>query len=140
MNPSKIENAVERLERNLPIRHNQTQLPASLCQLHQRILRFFLENQIAPRTGDLDDVNDWQAAIDQLAAEHIIVVDDTGAITGAYPFVNEVRDFRVTTNYGTVNAMCAFDALAVSTMFDIATLIESSCRLSAAPPALHWMP
>ena len=130
MNLSKIENAVERLERNLPIRHNQTRLPESLRQLHRWILRYFLENGVAPGAGDLGDVDDWQGGIDRLAAEHIIVVDDRSAITGAYPFSNEAREFRVITNYGAVNAMCAFDALAVSSMFAIPTLIESCCRLS----------
>jgi hypothetical protein len=130
MNLSKIENAVERLERNLPIRHNQARLPESLRRLHRWILRYFLENGVAPGTGDLGDVDDWQGGIDRLAAEHIIVVDDKGAITGAYPFINEGRGFRVITNCGAVNAMCAFDALAVSSMFAIPTLIESCCRLS----------
>lgn len=58
------------------------------------------------------------------------MLDDAGAITGAYPFVNEAREFRVITSYGPANAMCAFDAFAVSSMFALPTLIESSCRLS----------
>jgi hypothetical protein len=133
MDLSKIENAVERLERNLPIRHNQTRLPESLRQLHQWILRYFLENGAAPSAADMADVDDWQGGVDRLAAEHIIVVDDKGAITGAYPFINEAREFRVITNYGAVNAMCAFDALAVSSMFTMPTLIESHCHLSEQP-------
>lgn len=130
MDLSKIENAVERLERNLPIRHNQTRLSESLRQLHRSILRYFLKNGNAPGAGDLGVVEDWQGAVDRLAAEHIIVVDDRGAISGAYPFTNEAREFRIITDYGAVNAMCAFDALAVSSMFALPTLIESCCRLS----------
>ena len=89
MDRTKIENAIERLEQNLPIRHNQTCLPAHLRQLHQSILRYYLEHGSAPVAGDLDPVQDWDSGVERLAAEHIIVLDDMGDIMGAYPFVNE---------------------------------------------------
>ena len=130
MDQTKIENAIERLEQNLPIRQNQTCLPATLRQLHQSILRYYLELGKAPLASDLDLVQDWNSGVEQLAAEHIIVLDDRGEITGAYPFVNESRNFRVITEYGPVNAMCAFDALAVSSMFGLPTRIESYCHVS----------
>ena len=130
MNEVKIESAAERLERNLPIRYNQTRLDEPLRRLHQWILRYYLERGMAPDEGDPRTVDDWRSGIDRLAAEHIIVVDDSGAITGAYPFVDEVRGFRLCTLHGAVNAMCAFDALAVSSMFGIPVRIESRCRLS----------
>ena len=127
---NKIDSAVQRLERNLPIRRNQTRLDEPLRRFHQRILRHYLERGKAPGESDLGEIEDWPGGIDRLAAEHIIVVDASGAITGAYPFVDEARGFRVITGFGPVNAMCAFDALAVSSMFGIPTLIESRCRLS----------
>ena len=130
MDRTKIENAIERLEQNLPIRHNQTCLPAHLRQLHQSILRYYLEHGSAPVAGDLDPVQDWDSGVERLAAEHIIVLDDMGDIMGAYPFVNETRNFRVKSEYGPVNAMCAFDALAVSSMFNLLTRIESLCHVS----------
>ena len=130
INSSKIENAVARLEQNLPIRQRQTRLTQSLRHFHQWILRYFLERGVAPRACDFTDVKDWQGGIERLAAEHIVVVSDTGDITGAYPFTSEAREFRVITSYGSVNAMCAFDALAVSSMFAMPTRIESSCHLS----------
>ena len=120
-----------RLEQNLPIRQRQTRLAQSLRHFHQWILRYFLERGVAPRAGDLTDAKDWQGGIERLAAEHIIVVNDAGDITGAYPFSSEARGFRVITSHGGVNAMCAFDALAVSSMFAMPTRIESSCQLSA---------
>ena len=128
--PTKVENAIMRLEQNLPIRHNQTHLPSALRQLHQSILRYFLQNGKAPLAGDLDFESDWHPGVERLASEHIIVLDDEGEITGAYPFVNQARHFRVVTEYGPVNAMCAFDALAVSSMFGIPTHIDSVCHVS----------
>jgi hypothetical protein len=114
MDVTKIEAAVERLERNLPIRRNQTRLDEPLRQLHRRILRHYLERGVARADGDPDGFGDWQGGVDRLAAEQIIVVDETGSIIGAYPFVEEAREFRVVTRFGAVNAMCAFDALAVA--------------------------
>ena len=130
MNQLKIKNAVERLEQNLPIRRNQTRLPMHLRQLHQSILGFYLEQGKAPVDGNLRSEQNWNSDINTLAAEHIIVLDIKNNITGAYPFVNEQRNFCVTTHHGPVNAMCAFDALAISSMFALPTRIESCCHVS----------
>ena len=130
MNKTKIKNAIERLEENLPIRHNQTHLPAAFRLLHQSILRYYLEHGKAPVTVDLSPAQDLDSGVQRLAKEYIIVLDDRGEITGAYPFVNESRNFRVITEYGPVNAMCAFDALSVSSMFGLPTRIESHCHVS----------
>ena len=130
LDQSKIANAVVRLERNLPIRSRQTQLPADLRQLHQWILRFYLENGIAPDANHSHPAKDWASAVERLAAENIIVLNNNGDITGAYPFVSEERDFKIITQHGMAYAMCAFDALAVSSMFNLPTRIESCCHLS----------
>lgn len=129
MNQLKIEKAAENLERNLPLRHNQSLLPEKLRRLHQSILNYYLEHGRAP-TRDENNGEGWQAGVERLAGEGIIVLDQSGNITGAYPFVSEVRGYKVTTEYGAVNAMCAFDALAISSMFNLPTRIESSCRFS----------
>ena len=130
MDTSKIATAVARLERNLPIRRNQTRLAEPLRQLHRDILHFFLERGRAPVAGEIADSVAWNDAIRLLAAQHIVVLDDTGGIRGAYPFSSEPREFRVITEYGPVPAMCAFDALAVSSMFCLPVRIEARCRLS----------
>ncbi len=130
MDHLKIANAIERLERNLPLRHNQLRLPGVLRRFHQGILRHYLEFGSAPLAGDVDCPGGWAAAVSRLAAEKIIVVDEAGAITSAYPFINEAREFTVVSEHGAVNAMCAFDALAISSMFALPTRIESRCRVS----------
>jgi len=137
MTTVKIDNAVARLEHNLPIRRNQLRLPAPLRRLHRRILRHFLEHGAAPATDDLGDIEDCRNGIERLAEAHIIVVDDAGGITGAYPFVDTARGFRVTTQHGSVEAMCAFDALAVSSMFDMPARIDARCRLSGQPTVIE---
>lgn len=130
MNHGKIDAAVERLENNLPIRQRQSRMPQPLRQLHQSILRFFLEHGRAPGVGDIESGMDWNEAVELLAQARIIVTDENGGINGAYPFVETSRDFRVLSRYGAANAMCAFDALAISSMFGLPTRIESRCRVS----------
>jgi len=125
---AKIKKAIDRLEKNLPIRHNQTRLPPALRQLHQFILRYYLEHGKALVNNDLESVS----GIEQLADAHIIVLAESGEITGAYPFVSKARGFTVITKYGPAYAMCAFDALAISSMFNLPTRIESRCHLSNA--------
>lgn len=124
MDQFKIEKAIERLEQNLPLRHNQRLLPPELRRFHQSILRHYLQQGKAPESKDR------QSDVKRLAGGGIIVLDQSGNITGAYPFVNEVREFVVTSEHGAVNAMCAFDALAISSMFGLPTRVESRCRIS----------
>lgn len=130
MDTTKIENAIERLEKNLPIRHNQSRLPPAFRKFHQSILHYYLEHGKAPVASDFDSAQDWGSAVKRLAAEHIIVLDDSGNIIGAYPFVTEARNFSVVTEFGPVNAMCAFDALAISSMFGLPARILSRCHVS----------
>ena len=128
MDQLKIDAAPQKLEANLPLMRSQAALPVPLRRLHQSILRHFLETGAAPARADLPG-DDTDAAINRLADEKIVVVDAGGKITGAYPFVDEAREFRVVSEHGAVHAMCAFDALAVSSMFDLPLRIESRCRL-----------
>ena len=132
MNHEKINAAVERLENNLPIRLAQTRMPQPLRRLHQSILRYYLEQGRAPRAGDIESAIDWNEGVARLAQARIIVIDENGQINGAYPFVETRRDFRVFSRYGAANAMCAFDALAISSMFGLPTRIESRCRVSGS--------
>lgn len=130
MNEDKIKRAAARLEANLPLCSNQQNLPRELRSLHQAILEYYLHHGRAPRRGDLETELDWDDAVTRLRAKAIIVADDSGAIVGAYPFIDEEREFRVISQHGEANAMCAFDALAVSSMFSTAIRIQSRCRLS----------
>jgi len=130
MSPDKIGDAVQRLEQNLPLRRNQLRLPESLRHLHRSILRHFLETGRAPAANEIDYAGDLESAIRRLAAENVIVLGQSAAIIGAYPFVDEAREFKVVSEYGAVHAMCAFDALAISSMFELPTRIESRCRIS----------
>jgi len=130
MSSTRIDDAVQRLEQNLPLRRNQMRLPESLRQLHQSILRHYLENGQAPAANEIDYAGNLESAIQRLAADRIIVLGQSGAITGAYPFVDEAREFRVVSDFGASNAMCAFDALAISSMFALPTRIDSRCRIS----------
>ena len=72
-----------------------------------------------------DNVED---ALDVLIANELIVVNDKEELIGAYPFIMEDRENKVIVNSHVVNTMCALDALAVSPMYGINTVIRSKCR------------
>lgn len=133
MDPIRIERAVQRRERNLPLRRNQLRLPQSSRQLHQSILRHYLKNRRAPAADEIEFAGCLKSALQRLAADNIILLDRSGLIAGAYACVDEAREFRVVSAFGGVNAICAFDALAISSRFALPTRIESCCRITACP-------
>ena len=121
--------ALQQLRSILPLAAGQDQLCAALRFTHLNILHFFLEQGRAPAHGDIADELEWPAALRQLEAVGLIVLD-TGCISTAYPFSAGDRGYHVTSVYGEVEAVCAFDALAISSMFKLPTRIDATCRLS----------
>jgi len=124
-----IETALQRLRAILPLEAGQNQLPESLRLTHLLILRFFLEEGCAPTSGDITGDLEWSATLQQLETAGLIVLD-AGCIAIAYPFSAGDRGYRVTSAYGRVEAVCAFDALAIGSMFSLPTRIDSHCQLS----------
>ncbi len=75
-----------------------------------------------------------EAALEALRARDLVVLDDeSGAITGAYPFTERDTGHRVRLGPVTLNAMCAVDALGAGAMFARDCEIDSTCRQCAAP-------
>ena len=124
-----IEMALQQLRSILPLAEGQDQLCEALRLTHLNILHFFLEQGHAPAHGDIPGELEWPAALQQLEAGGLIVLD-TGSISTAYPFSAMDRGYHVTSAYGQVEAVCAFDALAISSMFRLPTRIDATCRLS----------
>lgn len=139
MNADKVAAAIEKLEDNLPIRTNQLALDPGLRELHQRILQHYLRHGYGPAINSDGFRNDSADGFAELARQKIIIINAVGDVVGAYPFVTESRRHQVLTSYGQVSAMCAFDALAISSMFDVETEIHSSCQVSNVPVLIRQM-
>jgi len=126
---AKLENALERLNRILPLRQRQDECDMETKVLYQQILRSFVSRgrmpnreEMSPHAGNLD------AALKQLRDHGMVVFSADGDPVGAYPFTMEPREHKVRVNGYQVHAMCALDALAVSPMFGLKTQIDSRCR------------
>lgn len=134
----KINSAVERLNRILPLAARHHALDTSLQDLHKTILHAYVHrgrtlnrNEMALLVDNID------AAVKILQHNDLVVFDASGEPIGAYPFSMSERDHRVTVNGHSVNCMCALDALAVSPMFNLPTTVSSICHVTHAPITLQ---
>lgn len=127
----KIDKALERLISVLPLKDNQNKCSAEIKQLHQAILRSFVEKgRILNREEMVQYATDVDNALTVLKNHDMVVFSAKGEAIGAYPFTMEKREHAIQVNNHIVYAMCALDALAVSPMFDMDTQITSQCRVS----------
>ncbi|SHO49012.1 organomercurial lyase [Desulfopila aestuarii] len=137
----KVTIALDRLINVLPLKAKQENCGPEIKGLHQAVLRSFVDNgriltreEMAERTSDLEN------AVRVLKDNDMVVFDDQGTPIGAYPFTMEQREHKVRINGFEVHAMCALDALSVSSMFQIDTLISSKCRVTGAPVQVQQSP
>lgn len=136
--PDKITSAVKRLNAILPLAERQQSLEVSLKKLHKKILLSYIDQGRSLNKNEMAQwVDDIDAAIKILKHNDLVVFDDNGEPRGAYPFTIEAREHTVTVNSHTVHCMCALDALAVSPMFNLATIISSCCHVTHAPIIIH---
>lgn len=132
MNP-KLEKALKRLKKVLPLKEKQQECNQEIKTLHQNILfsfvtigRMLTKEEMAQHVSDLDE------ALRVLKEKELVVFSENGTPIGAYPFTMEEREHKVFVNGHQVYAMCALDALAISPMFGMKTHITSQCRASNA--------
>lgn len=126
----KIDEALQRLIRVLPLKDNQEKCSPDVKKLHQEILRSFVtKGRILTREAMMEYTEDLDNALTVLKNYDMIVYSGDDLI-GAYPMTMEKREHSVQVNNHTVYAMCALDALAVSQMFAMDTEIVSQCRVT----------
>lgn len=136
----KVQRALNRLQRVLPLHENQKQCDPSVKRLHQQLLRAFVtRSHPLPRAEMAEFVTDVPAALALLCNYDMVTLSLSGELTGVYPFTTEDRGHRVHVNGQEVHAMCAVDALAVAPMFQTSTHIASRCRVTDAPLAIDMV-
>ncbi len=128
---TKVENAIERLNKILPLADRQKNLDIETAKVYQLILNSYVDigrtlnkAEIAQQVDNVDKV------IETLRINDMVVFDSDDEPVGAYPFTMEQRDHKVEVNDHIVHSMCALDALAISPKFHIKTKIESRCHVS----------
>jgi hypothetical protein len=131
---AKLEKAMQRLRRILPLKERQEECSKEIRELHQHVLRSFVtRGRILTREEMAQRVSNLEDAINVLRDSELMVFSEGGMPVGAYPFTMEVREHKVRVNRHQVYAMCALDALAVSPMFGMKTHIASRCRITGDP-------
>lgn len=131
---AKLDSALNRLASILPLKERQSECANQVRELHQRILRSFVERgRILTREEMGRYVDDIEAAVKALADKEMVVFSADGTLVGAYPFTMEAREHVVQVNGHRVHAMCALDALAVAPMFGVETRVSSRCRVTGEP-------
>ena len=126
---TKVSAALKRLDSVLPLQVGLKLLSDNDAALYCQLLDSYVERG---RTLTCDEVanrvDDADRALKNLVASKLIVLDDDGNPAGAYPFTSQEREHKVSIDDVTAHCMCALDALAVSPMFNIPTIIDSECR------------
>ena len=79
-------------------------------ELRRRIFRHYADTGSPPELP--------REALDELAAAHAVVLDDTGGIAFANPFATAPAAFTVTTGNRTFAAVCPWDALGILALLE----------------------
>ena len=106
-------------------------LPAQVRAVHRRLLRHFAATGTAPTPADLAEAAaranvDPVAALQSLAEDDLVAVDDEGRLVAAYPFSPTPTDHVVQAGGVRVYAMCAIDALGIPAMLERDATITSA--------------
>ncbi len=128
---TKVTDAVDHLNKILPLAERQTTLNEELANVHRMILKSYVDigrtlnrAEIAQHVENIDD------AINTLRSNDMVVFDSNNEPVGAYPFTMEQREHVIKVNEHTIHSMCALDALAISPMYNLNTHIDSKCHVT----------
>lgn len=128
---TKVTNAVDHLNKILPLAERQKTLDTETANVYQMILKSYVDlGRTLNKTEIAKYVTDTEEVINTLRSNDMVVFDSNDEPVGAYPFTMEQRDHRIMVNGNTVHSMCALDALAISPMFNIETHIDSKCHVT----------
>lgn len=126
MTPS-VEASVARLSATFPLAVRLEALDDGARAVHATVLGAFLDFGEPPAVEALP-----VDALAELVAIDAVVVRG-GRIVGAYPFSAETTGHSVTIGDVTVGSMCSLDALAVSPVFGVDTVVRSTCTVTGDP-------
>ena len=128
---SKVEKAVVRLNKILPLVERQKKLSPELADIYQQILHSYVELGRSLTKAELSQlIDNVDEAINILRENDMVVFDSKDEPVGAYPFTMEQREHKININGHTVHSMCALDVLAISPMFNLPAHIDSRCSVS----------
>lgn len=129
-----VEQAIERLHSQLPLRARQQALPPELAEVHRAILRSFIERGRPLKSTELASMvpgGDIAGALKRLGDDDLVVLNRDGSEpVGAYPMTVSDTPHRIEVAGHNFHAMCALDALSIAPMYDLEVRIESRCHVT----------
>jgi len=137
---TKVKNAVDHLNKILPLAERQKKLSHELANVHQMILKSYVERGRTLNKAEITEhVENIDDAINTLRSNDMVVFDSNDEPVGAYPFTMEKREHKIRVNDHTIHSMCALDALAISPMYNVKTHIESKCHVTGDPISIDQL-
>ena len=131
---TEVSAALERLDSMLPLLSGLKSLNNNDASLYCKLLNSYVQQgRTLTRQEVADLVDNAEQSLNNIVDSKLIVLDADGNPAGAYPFTSQEREHKVHVNGVTAHCMCALDALAVSPMFNVPTVIDSQCRATGAP-------
>lgn len=133
---TEVSAALKRLDTILPLVSGLKSLNSDDAALYCKLLNSYVQQgRTLTRDEAAELVNNVEQSLTNIVNCKLIVLDADGNPSGAYPFTSEEREHKVSVNNVTVHCMCALDALSISPMFNMPTIINSQCRVTGA--AIH---
>jgi hypothetical protein len=128
--------ALERLDSILPLLSGLQSLSDEDAALYCKLLNNYVEQgRTLTREEASSHVSNIEQSLNNIVDSKLVVLDADGNPVGAYPFTSQEREHKVHINGVTAHCMCALDALSVSSMFSIPSIIDSVCRVTG--DAIH---
>ena len=126
---SAVIEGLARLQAVFPLEERILHAEATVRATYAEVLRHWLRG-VPPATATFD-----QGTLTALVKMDAVVADTHGI--GCYPFSAYHTGIRVTLPGGTVNAMCAIDALAIARLARARAHIDAACLTCGTSIALH---
>ncbi len=128
---TEVNTALKRLDSILPLVSGLKSLSGDDAALYCKLINSYVQQGRTLTREEVSElVGNAEQALKNIVDSKLIVLDAGGNPAGAYPFTSEEREHKVHINGMTVHCMCALDALAVSPMFNMPTMIDSQCRVT----------
>jgi hypothetical protein len=135
---AQVTTALKRLNSILPLTAGLKALDSDDAALYCKLINSYVQQgRTLTRNEVAELVSNADQALANIVNSKLIVLDADGNPAGAYPFTSEEREHKVHVNGITAHCMCALDALSVSAMFNVPTVIDSECRVTKAPVHLE---
>jgi hypothetical protein len=116
---ARVLNGLARLRAEFPLEQRVLDAAPTARTAYAQLLRHWMRG-LPPSSATIDS-----SMLEQLARLDAVVPEESGL--GCYPFSSADTGIRVTLPTGTVNAMCAIDALAIARLVRASAQIDSTC-------------